>query len=176
MKKFFIVCCLLIWAYFFKAIFYEKEIFSQSEGLFVLGVLLLSAYLLAAVLKKVRFPGLTGYMITGVLIGPEVLNILSENVLKNLHFFENLALSFIAISAGGELKFKKVRNNLKQLGAILFNQIFLVFGGLFLVLLPLTKVFLGSMVENEKILIGFSILFSVTALSKSPATTMGIIT
>ena len=96
--------------------------------------------------------------------------------LKNLHFFENLALSFIAISAGGELKFKKVRNNLKQLGAILFNQIFLVFGGLFLVLLPLTKVFLGSMVENEKILIGFSILFSVTALSKSPATTMGIIT
>ena len=176
MKEFFIVCCLLIWAYFFKAIFYEKEIFSQSEGLFVLGVLLLSAYLLAAVLKKVRFPGLTGYMITGVLIGPEVLNILSENVLKNLHFFENLALSFIAISAGGELKFKKVRNNLKQLGAILFNQIFLVFGGLFLVLLPLTKVFLGSMVENEKILIGFSILFSVTALSKSPATTMGIIT
>lgn len=175
MKKFFIVCCILVWAYFFKSYFYEKEIFVQSEGLFVLGILLLSAYLLAAVLKKAKFPGLTGYMVTGVLIGPEVMNILSENILTNLHFFENLALAFIAISAGGELKFQKIKKNLRQLGLILFNQIFLVFLGLFFVLLPLTKLLLGTIVENEQILIGFSILFAVTALSKSPATTMGII-
>ncbi len=176
MKKLLIVSALILFSYFFKNYFTTSVIFQKTESLFALGVLLLASFLIAEILKKAKFPGLTGYMLTGVLIGPDVLDLLSQNILDDLHFFDNLALAFIALTAGGELKFDKIKKNFKQLSLILFNQIVVVFVGLLILLIPLTKLLLGSLVASSQVLIGFSILFSVTALSKSPATTMGMIT
>ncbi|MHB2154303.1 cation:proton antiporter [Calditrichota bacterium GD2] len=176
MKKFFIFSVLILFSYYFKSFFSVTEVFVKTEGLFVLGVILLGSFLLAGILKKIKFPGIIGYMIAGVLIGPEMLNILTYKNLSDLHFLENLAIAFIAISAGGELKLSKIKSNLALINLMLFNQIFVLFVGLLIVLIPLTKILLGSVIQNTQILIGFSILFSVTALAKSPAIIMGIIT
>lgn len=158
-----------------KNYFSNSQLSRDAENLLLLGIVLVGAYLLAKSLKILRLPKLTGFMITGLIVGPDALNFLTRENLVSLHFFENFALAFIAITAGGELKFSRINKVLKPVLLILFNQIVIVFIGILVVLIPLTKFFLGGVISNQQYLIGFSILFAATALSKSPATTMGII-
>ncbi len=156
--------------------FESGNLSSDVKNLLLIGIMLIGAFLIAKLLNNLKLPKLTGFMITGLLIGPNFLHFLTHENLHQLHFFENFALAFIAITAGGELKFNRIKKIIKPVLFILFNQIFLVFFALYFLLIPLTKLFLGHFISNDQYLIGFAILFSATALSKSPATTMGIIT
>ncbi|NOX88223.1 MAG: hypothetical protein GXO77_04290 [Calditrichaeota bacterium] len=176
MKKIVSAISLFVLFYFFKNYFSSNTFSIEVENIFLMGIILLTAFLIANSLKKIQLPKLTGFMLTGMLVGPNILNFLTQDNLKALHFFENFALAFIALTAGGELKFSRIKKIIKPVSIILFNQIFLVFFALLFLLIPLSKQFLGEMITDPKIIIGFSILFAATALSKSPATTMGIIT
>ncbi len=162
--------------YILKQYFVADNLTPDVENLLLMGIILVGAFLVAKILNKIKLPKLTGFMITGVIVGPNLLHFLSHENLHQLHFFENFALAFIAITAGGELKFSRIKKIIKPVSFILFNQIFLVFFALYLLLIPLTKLFLGDLISNDRYLMGFAILFAATALSKSPATTMGIIT
>ncbi len=175
MKKLLIVLVLFLLFFILKSFVVEPTFFARGENLFLIGILLLASFILARLLQKIYLPKLTGFMLTGLLLGPDVLNFLTARNLDELHFFENLALAFIALIAGGELKFSKIKKIIKPVSLILFNQIVLVFVALFLLLIPLTRFFLGHMIDNADIFIGFALIFAATALSKSPATTMGII-
>ncbi len=176
MKKIISAISLFVLFYFFKNYFSSNTFSIEVENIFLMGIILLTAFLIANSLKKIHLPKLTGFMLTGMLVGPNILNFLTQDNLKALHFFENFALAFIALTAGGELKFSRIKKIIKPVSIMLFNQIFLVFFALLFLLIPLSKQFLGEMITDPKIIIGFSILFAATALSKSPATTMGIIT
>ena len=162
--------------YFLKRYFVSETLSPDVENLLLMGILLVAAFLIAQLLKKIKLPKLTGFMITGMIVGPNVFHFLTHENLHQLHFFEEFALAFIAITAGGELKFSRIKKILKPVSFILFNQLFLVFFAIFLLLIPLSKLFLGGLITNKQYLMGFAILFAATALSKSPATTMGIIT
>jgi len=153
---------------------YGLQIYSQTPLL--TGTVLLVAYLFALMLKKLSLPKLTGYMILGVILGPIGLNFLSIDALDSLKFLENLALAFIALTAGGELKYTRIRKELKTIFLSLSGQLFIVFFGLFFVLIIFAKYIPFISQLSFSMLVGFSILFAGTALSTSPATTMGIIT
>jgi len=147
-----------------------------AESTMLTGSVLLAAYLLALLLKNVRLPKLSGYMLLGILFGPAGFNFLNMENMQQLNFLENLALSFIALTAGGELKFHKIKQQIAGISYILLGQIGVVLIGL-LVLLVLFAEYLPFMSQLEgDMLFGFAILFAGTAISTSPATTMGIIT
>ena len=148
----------------------------SAESTLLTGLILIAAYLFALVIKKWGFPKLTGYMLLGVIIGPVGFNYLNHDALVQLKFLESMALSFIALTAGGEFKFKTLIQNLKSLVYLLCGQIFVVFFGLLatIVLFSSFIPFLSDLDDN--LLIGFAIIFAGVAISKSPATTIGIIT
>ena len=61
--------------------------------------------------KLVKLPNVTGYLLAGLLIGPAVLGILSENFVSDIGIISDCALGFIAFSIGNEFKvsyFKRV--------------------------------------------------------------------
>ncbi len=147
-----------------------------EDATLLTGSVLLAAYLLALMLKDLKLPKLTGYMLLGILFGPAGFNFLNMENMEQLHFLENLALSFIALTAGGELKIQKLKNQLRSITYMITGQIVFVFIGLLSLLILLSDhiSFLAGLQEN--VIIGFAILFAGTAVSKSPATTMGIIT
>jgi Kef-type K+ transport system membrane component KefB len=142
----------------------------------LVGIVLLTSYLISDLVKKVNLPKLTGYMIMGSILGPSGLEFLTQELMDNLQFLENLALSFIALTAGGELKFFNLRNYGKRITLILFSQIIVIFIGMFLVFLLLASNL--ALFDNLTlpIIMVLAILFAGTALSTSPATTIGIIT
>jgi Kef-type K+ transport system membrane component KefB len=142
----------------------------------LVGVVLLTSYLISDLVKKVSLPKLTGYMIIGSILGPSGVEFLTQEIMDNLQFLENLALSFIALTAGGELKFFNLKRYGKPVTLILFSQIIIIFVGMFLVFffLGTNLVFFAHL--PIPIIMVLAILFAGTALSTSPATTIGIIT
>ena len=148
----------------------------HAEAALVMGLVLITAYLAALLLKRLRLPRLTGYMLLGLATGPAGLNFLSLDLLHQLHFLEELALSFIALTAGGEFKYRRIKKFIKSVVSQLLGQLNVVFAGIFFLLL-LFAGYLPFLKDLEAdMLFGFSILFAATALSTSPAVTIGIIT
>jgi Kef-type K+ transport system membrane component KefB len=142
----------------------------------IVGIMLVTSYLFSNIVKKIKFPRLSGYMLMGVILGSSGVGVLTEDIIDSLQFLENLALSFIALTAGGELKFKQVAAYKKSLLIILFSQMGIVFLGM-TVIFFFTAGFIPFFANlNQYMILGFAILFAGTALSTSPATAIGIIT
>ena len=152
------------------------ELTVQEVSTLLVGVMLLTSYLFSDIIKKYNLPKITGYMIMGVILGPSGLQFINNDIIDNLQFLENLALSFIALAAGGELKFSILKNYKKSLSLILISQLFIIFFGI-VILFSIIAQFLPFLSGlSNSIIIGFAILFAGTALSTSPATAIGIIT
>jgi Kef-type K+ transport system membrane component KefB len=112
----------------------------------------------------------------GIILGVSGLGILTEVRIDNLHFLENLALAFIALAAGGELKLRELRKNLKSVSSILFGQIIIIFSGVAVLFIITSGFFPVLSGFPPNVIVAFALLFAGTALSTSPATTIGIIT
>ena len=111
----------------------------SAESTLTTGLILIAAYLFALVINRWSFPKLTGYMILGLIIGPAGLNFLNYEILENLKFLDNLALSFIALTAGGELKYNQIKKYKKIILSMLSGQIVLVFVGLSILIILSAK-------------------------------------
>ena len=69
-----------------------------------LGVLLLGAWLAGLVFASINLPRITGYIAFGVLVGPDVLGIVTRDQTPYLRLVNDLAIAIIALTAGGEIK------------------------------------------------------------------------
>ncbi len=149
---------------------------TQATATLLIGIMLLTSFLFAELIQKIRLPRLTGYMIMGILLGTSGIHFLSDARIENLSFLENLALAFIALTAGGELRFKELRANLRSILSILTGQIIIIFAGISVLFVLMAGQFTILSEFPPNVILAFGLLFAGTALSTSPATTIGIIT
>ena len=76
-----------------------------------LAIMIFAGMFCGRMMKHIRLPNVTGYLIAGLLIGPSVLGLLSENFMSSIGIISDVALGFIAFSIGNEFKmsyFKRV--------------------------------------------------------------------
>ena len=73
-----------------------------------IGFVLLAAFTVAELGSLLKLPRVTGYIVSGVLLGPFVWNILSSEVVKEMQMFNKLALGLIATGAGLELDLRQI--------------------------------------------------------------------
>ena len=69
-----------------------------------LGLMIFAGMFMGRMAKHVRLPNVTGYLVAGLLIGPSVLGVLSEDFLTATTIISDVALGFIAFSIGNEFK------------------------------------------------------------------------
>jgi Kef-type K+ transport system membrane component KefB len=112
----------------------------------------------------------------GIICGPYVFKLIDFQQVKNLQLLDGLALSLIALTAGGELKIKSLGEKRKAIFYIILFQTLLLIGG-FIVFTYIGKslfYFLAS--KNIKNLLAFSLLLGVLTVATSPSTTIAVIT
>ncbi len=83
-----------------------------------LGYLLLAAYFIGGLFKRVGLPKLTGYIATGIVVGPSVLALVSESMLDSLRIVNGVAVALIALTAGSELEYRAMRPLLRSIREI----------------------------------------------------------
>ncbi len=148
---------------------------SEFAPTFYLGFILLTAYFLGRLGTRIRLPKISGYILAGILFGPHVFNLLGHAEIEKLRLIDGLALALIALIAGGELKMDDIRKQLRSILSVLVFQVVIVFVGIALVvllshrILPVTR----NLEFNTVVIV--AIFLGVTAVAKSPATTIAII-
>ncbi|UCD05783.1 MAG: cation:proton antiporter [candidate division WOR-3 bacterium] len=78
------------------------------------GLILLLGFVGARLLKLVRLPSVTAFLLVGILIGPQILNLVTVEIFTASEFFSNLVLGLIAFSLGENFRLDKLRQGVRQ--------------------------------------------------------------
>ena len=62
-----------------------------------------------------KLPLITGYLFTGILAGPYLLNLIDFESSSKLGFINDIALAFIAFAAGGELYLRELKSRISNI-------------------------------------------------------------
>jgi Kef-type K+ transport system membrane component KefB len=83
---------------------------ASSVGIsLALGYLLLTGYYVGRIFANLRLPKLTGYIVTGIVVGPSALGLVDSGMVDGLSLVNGMAVSLIALTAGTELNLRKMR-------------------------------------------------------------------
>lgn len=141
------------------------------QTLFYIGIIFVLGAFMERLSPKVGIPKVVGYLLLGLIIGPEILGIIPEHFIKETHVIIDLSLSLIAVLIGASLKYSLLKKTGIQIILITFFQaifafLFVTFG------FYLFSGLLGFPVEQSLIL---SILFGGLATATAPATTIAMV-
>jgi Kef-type K+ transport system membrane component KefB len=75
-----------------------------------LGFILLAGLFSARLINKIKFPAVTAYLLLGILIGPSILNLTSQELINSSGFISNIVLGLIAFGLGQSFTREFFRN------------------------------------------------------------------
>lgn len=83
-----------------------------------LSIILFSGFLMTRITKKLRLPNVTGYILSGILIGPYALHLIPREMIAGMDFITDIALAYIAFGVGKYFKLSALRKNGKRVFVI----------------------------------------------------------
>ncbi len=139
------------------------------------GIIAVAAGKIAGVFQKLKLPLITGFLVIGLVSGPELLEVIDAEALTGLRFLNDIALAFIAFAVGSELYLKELRSRIKSIVWMTITQISVTF-----LLVSLTVFLLADMIPffaDMKLAakIAISMLAGTIAIARSPASAIAII-
>ncbi len=153
-----------------------------ADATMALGFVLVVSFIAGRLVARVGLPSITGYLLVGVLFGPHVLapffgglTVLGPQTVQSLQLLDGAALGLIALTAGGELKLSTVKQRLRSILWIIGCHLGIVITFVAAVMYGALSVFSGMPETSTTLLVACSVMLGVTAVAKSPATTIAII-
>ncbi len=138
-----------------------------------LGFLLLSAVFAGGLAARLSLPAITGYIALGVGVG--ALGFVTESHIDQLGLIDDVAISLIALSAGGELRLTELRQRARSLGGIVTAEmiaVFVVIAGAVLLMAPLLPFTAGRSTLAVAVI---AMIFGSIAIANSPAVAIAVI-
>ena len=141
-----------------------------------LSIALLSGLLLSRLVKKVKLPAVTAYLIAGVLIGPFVLGALNipgigitAEQIEGFGLISDLALGFIAFAMGNEFRLAQLKKIGKQATVIgIFQALFTT------VVVDVVLIGLHFLMP-DKLSLSAAIVLASVATATAPAATLMVV-
>jgi Kef-type K+ transport system membrane component KefB len=147
-----------------------------SGSALAFGFLLVAAIQTGHVFHSLKLPHLTGYIVCGVVFGPEVLDLITRPMISDMAVIKKVAVGLIALLAGCELNLRALRARMKSVGLI--SVLYIAFAAvllyaLFAMALPYIPV-TRNMTRPEQLAVALICTNVLCALS--PAVVIGVIT
>lgn len=143
-----------------------------SIGLLIVA---LAADRIAKVFQKIKLPLITGFIITGIVAGSSMLNIITHESLDKLDFMIDISLAIIAFSAGAELYLNELRSRINSIIWMTIGQLVITF-----VLSSIAVYFIAGYIPfmkdmdiNSKVAV--AILFGTIFVARSPSSAIALI-
>jgi len=139
------------------------------------GFLFLAAFLAGRVAAGLGLPKITGYLLVGGLVGPEVLGLLNESNLQNMALLNRLAIGVIAFIAGGELRPSMLQQRGRTIAVMLgceIGAVLVLVTALLLILRPFVPFLAGFSFGTAAVL---ALVFASIATIHSPAVTIALL-
>ena len=139
------------------------------------GFLFLFCYLLGGIAAELRLPRITGYLLGGMLVGPEVIGMVTHADLEDLSVINGFAIGIIAFVAGAELRPQLLRER----GGIILRILVAEIGVVFVVLAGAALLLRAWVPFLQGLPFGaalaMALVFASIACVHSPAVTIALI-
>lgn len=129
-----------------------------------LAIIFLGGFLVARLLRRVKFPAVTAYILLGILVGPYLLNLVPEQLFNASGLISNIVLSVIAFGLGQNFS----RENFSRIGKSVIWISILEASGAWI---GVTLAFLFLLKQP----LYLSLLFGAIASATAPAATVMVI-
>jgi len=141
-------------------------------GFFVVAI---AANQIAQVFQKIKFPLITGLIITGIIAGSSVLNFITPQAIEKLNFLNEIALAIIAFAAGSQLYLNDLRSRINSIKWMTIGQLTITFvlTSVVIYFVADSIPFMNSLSSKHKIAI--AILFGTIFVARSPSSAIAII-
>ena len=96
-----------------------------------LGIILILGFLMTRLTKLLKLPNVVAYLIVGILIGPSVINLIPGEFISRTSFISDVALVFVAFTAGEFFKFDAIKKSLGKAIVITAIESIVTFGLIF---------------------------------------------
>lgn len=138
-------------------------------------IIALSARQIGQYLTRFRLPLITGFLLTGVITGPFLLDLISLETLEHLHFVDDASLAFIAFAAGSELYIKEMRDRFRSITWVTIGLVLSTFtlGSMAVLLMANYIPFMQDL--NLAGRVAVSMLAGAILVARSPSSAIAII-
>lgn len=138
------------------------------------GFILLIAFFSGRVFSGLRLPKLTGYIAAGVVVGPQLMGLVTEPVVADLRFISGVAICLIALTAGIETDLRSLKPLMRAIGWIsavaIMGTILLLAGAVLLMRAELP--FMVDMSWPQAVAV--ALVLGVTLSAQSPAVVIAL--
>ena len=149
----------------------------MESVLLSIGIALAAGLIMSRIVKRLKLPAVTGYLVGGILIGPYFLGRLGANGIgfanmnevQNLKVLSEIALGFIAFSIGNEFRISQLKKNGKT------SLVIGIIQALVATLVVDIVLYLLHLVLGEKLPISAVITLGAIASATAPAATLMVI-
>ncbi len=150
----------------------------EMETLLGISIALMAGLMMSRVVKPLKLPAVTGYLVAGILIGPYCLGLLGikgigftdVSEVADLSILNDVALGFIAFAIGDEFRLSQLKHTGKQATIIgIFQAIFttLVVDG--------ALIGLHFILGEDKLPLSSAIILGAIASATAPAATLMVV-
>lgn len=142
---------------------YDKFGVTSNVAIIIISIsiMLFTGFAMTRVTKKIKLPNVTAYIITGIILGPFVLNLVPQNVVIGMDFLSDIALAFIAFGTGEFFKFSTLKKGGSKVIVITIFESLMASLFIFIVMFFILKMNLA-----------FAIVLSALAAATAPASTV----
>ena len=126
-----------------------------------ISAMLFAGFAMTRITKRLRLPNVTGYILAGILMGPCCLNVIPQSIIDGTDFLSDVALAFIAFSAGEFFKIDVLKRNGAKVIVITVLEACLASVAVFILVYGVLHLELS-----------FSIVLAALASATAPASTM----
>ena len=96
-----------------------------------LGIILILGFLMTRLTKLLKLPNVIAYLLVGILIGPSLINVVPKEFIDRTSFISDVALVFVAFTAGEFFKFGAIKKSLGKAIVITALESIVTFGLIF---------------------------------------------
>ncbi len=139
-----------------------------------IGVLVFTAFVLGELAEKIKLPKISGYILAGILLNPDVTGIMNNEFVVHTDPLLTIALSFITFSIGGSLSASNLKATGKTVLWLTLSESIFAFLSVF-VFMALWLYFFSNVYSSIYIIIAISLLLASLAAPTDPSATLAVI-
>ncbi len=137
------------------------------------GIVIVFGFLLGEAAARIKLPKISGYILAGILLNPQIVKIISEDYSASTTPLINISLSFITFSIGGSLSLSNIRSSGRMILITTLSEA--MFAYIFVCILTFITVFYFMDFNSSwSVCLAISLMLASLAAPTDPSATLAV--
>ena len=139
-----------------------------------IGILIFTGYIFGELAEKIKLPKISGYLVAGILLNPDLSGIMSSNLVEHATPLLTVSLAFITFSIGGSLSSERLKASGRKIILLTVMESMFAFLSVFLFVF-LGLYFFIPVFNSVYVILAISLVLAALAAPTDPSATLAVI-